>query len=116
TPGPALARGLDDGEEYMALRYLGDMGARAPVSADRVRAFLQGGGDHMRVYAARACSRITGEPEPALGVFTEMLGPIAHAEIVEPLSRVVRYIHEMGPPAARTVPLMEAALALDLRL
>ena len=113
---PTLARGLDNGGEGTALRCLGDVGAHAPRTARRVRDFIESEDPHQRIHAARAYARLTGEPDEAVRVLTETLRPIADAELVPPLKWVAVYIAETGPPAAGTVPLMRAALELDVRL
>lgn len=116
APARPLSRALDDGNELVALQVMGDIGSPAPGCADRVRDFVQDDHEHKRIYAARAYSRMTGDTEVALRVFTESLRPIAGAELVEPVKWLAEFIAEMGPPAAGTVPLMRAALELDLRL
>ncbi|TDC94291.1 hypothetical protein [Actinomadura sp. 7K507] len=116
SPARLLARSLDDGNEYVALQVLGDIGSPAPGCAGRVREFVQDDDEHKRIYAARAYSRMTGDTDVALRVFTEALRPIADAELVPPVKWVAKFIGEMGPPAVETIPFMHEALDLDLRL
>ncbi|MCJ0873193.1 hypothetical protein [Streptomyces sp. AP-93] len=93
------------------LRYLADLGPLAAPYADSVRALLDCPGEWIRVGAAEAWWRITGDPAPAVAALLPELAPLAEHRVTELTLRTVRALGAIGPPAAAALPALRAVAA-----
>ncbi|MCC5580875.1 hypothetical protein IMZ11_35205 [Microtetraspora sp. AC03309] len=116
---PALAMigaALEQGRSNKALRLLADFGPLAARHEEPLRRSLTDIGDWERVEAAHALWRVTGDPTDAVPVLLQTIQALPEGKVTPVMAAAIGYLGEIGAPAAGAAPLLEAALAGDLRL
>jgi hypothetical protein len=119
-PGPGLAvlgSVLHQDETRPALYLVADFGPAARRDhAGRAHELIEHDDPWIRLGAAFAHWRLTGEPADAARTLVELLRPIEQATYAPQMAAAVRYLAEIGPAAADAAGPLQALLALDLRL
>ncbi|MDQ1646875.1 MAG: hypothetical protein QOJ50_3059, partial [Cryptosporangiaceae bacterium] len=107
---------LGDEAGRPALSQLADLGAHAVSAEPRLRLLAGSTGEWIRVEAARTHWRVSGDPALAVRVLTGLARPLVDGRCL-PISQVaLRYLADIGAPAAPAVPIAEAVLASPRRL
>jgi len=98
---------------------LGELGPRAAASADRLRQLTRAEGpwrDWIRVEAARALWRVTGDTSAAVPVLAQVLSPVADGPVRPVQAAALTCLASMGSPVPEAVPAAAAILASPRRL
>jgi hypothetical protein len=112
--GTALARGGVHASH--AAKWLADLGPAAVTLQGRLRQLLDDRYEWVRVEAAHALWRATGDEQAALGVLTAEITHITSAEQLRPVDvSVISYLGEIGPPARAALPALRAIRDSDRR-
>ncbi|MEV4758570.1 hypothetical protein AB0J86_26165 [Micromonospora sp. NPDC049559] len=111
-----LARRLDADPRHETLRELGELERLAAGMAERVRQLAGSGDDWVRVEAAYAHCRITGDPAVAVPVLTEVVRPLSEARCLPVMINALERLARIGAPAAPAVPIARAVRDSPRRL
>jgi hypothetical protein len=98
------------------LRRVADLGPRAAAAEHRLRQLTESADEWTRVEAAHAHWRASGNPSPAVNVLTEIVRPLTQNRCSPVMRAAMRYLAEIGAPAAPAAPIAQAVLDNPRRL
>lgn len=112
-----LLRMLADEPRHTTARDLGDLGPAAASAIPRLADLATSADTWLKAEAAHAHWRISGEPKLAVAVLAEVIRPLASATACLPVQRTaMRYLADIGRPAAGAAPIAAAVLENPRRL
>lgn len=108
---------LTDGRALPAiLRHVADLGPLAAAAVPRLRQLTESTDDWAKAEAAHALWRVSGEPAEAVAVLTTVARPLAEDRCSPVMRAALRYLADMGTPAASAAPIARAVLNNPRRL
>lgn len=99
-----------------AVKYLADLGQAAEASAGRLQRLLGSKDDWVRVEAAHALWRVSGDPTEAVPVLTTVLQPLTDGTYLPVMLPAMRYLAAIGRQARPAAAIAGAVLANPRRI